>query len=334
MKKIEALFLLMLFSTGITSGQSSNVMTVMGPIPSSEMNMTLIHEHVLVDFIGAEEIEKHRWDVEEVVPVVLPYLSELKDAGVQTLIECTPAYLGRDPLLLKILSEKSGIQLITNTGYYGASDNKFLPAHAFTESADELALRWTKEWEEGIDGTGIKPGFIKIGVNSGELTPLHQKLIRAAARTHLKTGLPIASHTGPAIPAFQQIEILQQENVSPEAFIWTHAQSEKDPEMHLKAAQKGIWISLDGINEGNMKEYLEMINNLRNKNCLSKILISQDAGWYSPGEENGGDFRGYNTISLKFIPLLRQNGYSEEEIRQLLLLNPRKAFEIEVRMLE
>ena len=77
-----------------------------------------------------------------------------------------------------------------------------------------------------------------------------------------------------------------------------------------------------------------MINNLRNKDCLSKVLISQDAGWYSPGEENGGDFRGYNTIPLKFIPLLRQNGYSEEEIRQLLILNPSKAFEIEVRMLE
>lgn len=324
----------MLLSTGVSIGQSGNVMTVRGLIPVSEMNMTLIHEHVLVDFIGAEETGKHRWNPEEVIPVALPYLLKLKNAGVQTLIECTPAYIGRDPLLLKMLSRKSGIKLITNTGYYGASNNKFLPAHAFTESANEIAFRWTKEWEEGIDDTEIKPGFIKIGVNPGELSPLHQKLIKAAARTHLKTGLPIVSHTGPAIPAFEQIEILQQENVSPAAFIWTHAQSEKDLDMHLKAAKKGVWISLDGINEGNMKEYLQMINNLRNKDCLTKVLISQDAGWYSPGEENGGDFRGYNTIPLKFIPLLQQNGYSEAEIHQLLILNPRKAFEIGVRALE
>ena len=324
----------MLLYTGVISGQSGSVMTVLGPISTSEMGITLTHEHVLVDFIGAEKTGQHRWDHQQVIRVVQPHLSKLKEASVQTLVECTPAYIGRDPLLLKLLSQKSGIQLITNTGYYGASDNKFLPSHAFTESADELALRWTKEWEEGIDGTGIKPGFIKIGVNPDELSPLHQKLIKAAARTHIKTGLPIASHTGPGAPALQQIEILRKEKISPEAFIWVHAQSEEDPLMHLKAAQEGAWISLDGINAGNMNEYLQMINNLREKNYLSKILISQDAGWYSPGEENGGDFRGYDTITSEFLPLLRQHGYSEAETRQLLIENPRKAFEIKIRMLE
>src|SRR5690606_7488415 len=118
----------------------------------------------------------------------------------------------------KKISDATQIQLITNTGYYGASDNKYLPAHAYSETAEELAERWIGEWEKGIDGTGIRPGFIKIGVNSSSLSPLHSKLVTAAAQTHLQTGLVIASHTGPALPAFEQIQLVEELGVAAEAF--------------------------------------------------------------------------------------------------------------------
>lgn len=314
-------------------GQPGEVMTVNGAIPSSELGKTLIHEHVLVDFIGADETGPHRWEKNEVVRVVLPFLEEIKNEGVKTIIENTPAFIGRDPDLLKSLADSTGLHFITNTGYYGASDNKFLPEHAFTESAGEISERWIKEWEKGIDGTGIKPGFIKIGVNPGKLSNLHQKLIIAAAKTHLKTGLIIASHTGPAQPAFEQIELLIKEGVSPQAFIWVHAQSENDLQQHIEMAKKGAWVSLDGLSENNMSEYLKMLKNLRNSGYLSKTLLSQDAGWYSPGEENGGDFRGYKTLTSQFVPLLRKNNFSKEEIHQLLVENPAKAFEIKIRAL-
>ena len=142
--------------------------------------------------------------------IVLPYLKQIKESGCQTFIECTPAYLGRDPLLLKELSISSGLNILTNTGYYGAGNNKYLPRFAFDESADQLSSRWVNEWENGIDGTGIRPGFIKIGVGSDSLSDLHKKIVTAAARTHLATGLTIASHTGPSLPAFQEIEILKE----------------------------------------------------------------------------------------------------------------------------
>src|SRR5690606_20506208 len=143
--------------------QEGTVMTVLGPIPSSEMGLSLIHEHVLVDFIGAGRIGYHRWESAAVIPVVQPFLKQAQILGVKTLVECTPAYIGRDPELLRELSEANQIHLITNTGYYGASNNKFIPAHAYSESAEQLAERWIREWREGIDGTGIRPGFIKTG---------------------------------------------------------------------------------------------------------------------------------------------------------------------------
>src|SRR5690554_4510892 len=149
--------------------QDGMAMTVLGPIPSSEMGLSLIHEHVLVDFIGADQTGNHRWESAAVIRIVQPFLKEAQDLGVKTLVECTPAYIGRDPQLLKELAEANRIYLITNTGYYGASDNKFIPAHAYSESAEQLAERWIREWRDGIDGTGIRPGFIKTGVNGGSL---------------------------------------------------------------------------------------------------------------------------------------------------------------------
>ena len=203
---ISIIFGLLIFS-GCTSKSERRIMTVNGPVAADKAGITLEHEHILVDFIGADSISDSRWDKKAVAEKVLPYLNEIKEFGCRTFIDCTPAYLGRDPLLLKSLSTLSGINIITNTGFYGAGNNKFLPRFAFDETADQLSSIWIKEWEEGIDGTGIRPGFIKIGVGSDSLSDLHKKLVIAAARTHLKTGLTIASHTGPSVPAFEEIEI-------------------------------------------------------------------------------------------------------------------------------
>ena len=309
-------------------------MTVNGSVSVGSMGETLIHEHILVDFIGANEVSEERWDKSEVIEVVLPYLKEIKMLGCKTFIECTPNYLGRDPLLLKILSDSTGLNIITNTGYYGARNNKFLPAHAFSETADQLAARWIEEWESGINGTGIRPGFIKIGVDRGNLSEIHKKLVTAAARTHLKTGLTIASHTGPAVPAFEEVEILKNEGVSQEAFIWVHAQAEKDITKHVKAAKEGVWISLDGVRDSNVANYLKMLKNLRANGLLGKALISHDAGWYSPGEENGGKFRAYTSLFNHLLPLLKEEGFSEDDIHQLLVRNPQRAFAINIRKLK
>lgn len=303
--------------------------SVKGKINVSALGLTLIHEHVLVDFIGADKITSDRWHHEDVIKKVLPYLLEIKEKGIQTFIECTPAFIGRDVLLLQKLSEKSGLNIITNTGYYGASDNKYLPAFAFTETAEQLSKRWISEYENGIEGTKIKPGFIKTGVNSGPLSAIHQKLVKAAALTHLKTGLTICSHTGPALPAGEEITVLQKNGVSPAAFVWVHANgSNNDFE---KIAKSGCWISLDGVNEDNIEKHAELILFLKANGFIKQILLSHDAGWYRPGEPNGGEFRGFTTISDKLLPLLKLKGLSEADVRQMMVTNPANAFAIRVR---
>lgn len=315
--------------------ENSRIMTVTGPIRADEMGVTLEHEHIMVDFIGADSTGYHRWDRKEVASTVLPHIREVQDKGLNTLIECTPAYLGRDPRLLKTLSEKTGVQILTNTGYYGAVNEKFLPQHTYEETADQLAERWINEWENGIEDTDIKPGFIKISVGrDSTLSDVHEKLVRAAARTHLETGLTIASHTGPEDPAFAQLRVLEEEGVSPKAFIWVHAQN-GDSQAHIEAAQKGAWVSLDGVNkkEAVINQYVSMLTNLEENNLLDRVLISHDAGWYSPGEPGGGNFRPYTAIFDHLVPALKKKGFSQEDIDQLLKTNPGRAFNIKIKKL-
>ena len=309
------------------------IMTVTGSIDASQMGISLTHEHILVDFIGADKVDPNRYNRQQVVEKVLPFLMEAKAYGVKTLMECTPAYLGRDPILLRTLSQKTALQIITNTGYYGAANNKFVPGHALEETAEQLSERWIKEWRDGIAQTGIRPGFIKISVNADDkLSQMHKKIVTAAAMTHLHTGLTIASHTGAGKAALEQIELLEQHGVSPKAFIWVHAQN-GEPSSHVTAAKKDAWISFDKVapEASSIEENVKQILNLKNNGLLHTVLISHDAGWYRVGELNGGTIRPYTAIFTHLLPALKKKGFTDHQLNQLLVVNPLNAFSIRVR---
>ncbi len=312
--------------------EEPKVITVTGQIPAGEIGKTLHHEHLLVDFIGADSTGYHRWNKNDVLEKVLPYLLEIKKLGYKTLVECTPAYLGRDPELLKMLSEKSGVQLITNTGYYTAGNGKYLPQHAYTETAEQLAERWIDEAQKSIEGTGVFPGFIKIAVERKPLEEINRKIVEAACITHEATGLTIMSHTGLAVPAFQELEILDQYGVHPSAFIWTHAHNEKDFTKQVEAASKGAWIAFDNFNPNRLEQFVEFAVLMKKEGLLNRLMFSHDAGWYRPGEPNGGEFRGFTDIENILIPELEKNGLSQHDIYQIFELNPAQAFKVKVRL--
>ncbi|HYK89730.1 MAG TPA: phosphotriesterase [Acidobacteriota bacterium] len=312
---------------------TGRIQTALGPVSPGDLGVTLMHEHVLVDFIGADRIRPDRYDRNEVFSTVLPYLKKIRELGCRTVVECTPAYLGRDPLLLKQLSEAGRIQLITNTGYYGAVDHKYLPAHAFSESAERLARRWIEESEKGIENTGIRPGIIKIGVNKGPLSEIDRKLALAAALTHRACGLTIASHTGDGAAALEQIRILRDQGVRASAFIWVHAQNESNPDIHLSAAREGASLEFEGFGSASADRQAAQLKSLIDHGHLARLLISLDAGWYHVGEPGGGQFRGYQLFFTELLPALRKAAISEAHIRRLTVDNPREALVPRVRLL-
>ena len=311
-------------ATGVES-QGSNVQTVTGPVRPESLGVTLMHEHVLVDFIGAADVSRARYDAEEVFKVALPHLQQVRKLGCETLVECTPAYLGRDPQLLKRLSEASGLRIVTNTGLYGAANDKHVPAFAFSETAEQLAARWIREASEGLDGTSIRPGFMKIGVDGAPLSAVDAKLVGAAALATLKTGLPIASHTGSGSAAMAELDLLEAAGVAPASFIWVHAQSERDEAFHIRAARRGAWVEFDGVSPSSVDHHVKVVLQMKNADLLDRVLVSHDAGWYHVGEPGGGRFRPYDTLFLSFVPALSRAGFSDVEVRRLLVDNPRRA---------
>jgi phosphotriesterase-related protein len=299
--------------------------TVTGPAAADALGLTLMHEHVLVDFIGAEAVSRSRYDADEAFATILPYLRDVRALGCESLVECTPAYLGRDATLLRRLSEASGVRILTNTGYYGAANDKHVPPFAFGETADALARRWIDEAERGVDGTGIKPAFMKIGVDGAPLSSIDAKLVGAAASTHRETGLPIASHTSTGAAAMTELDLLESSGVAASAFIWVHAQSEKDAAFHLQAARRGAWVEFDGIAPSSVERHVDLVRRMKAEGLLGRVLVSQDAGWYHVGEAKGGSFRPYTTLFTEFVPALTRAGFSDDERRLLLVENPRAA---------
>jgi phosphotriesterase-related protein len=299
--------------------------TVTGAIDPARLGLTLMHELVLVDFIGAAEATPARYDADAVFRKVLPFLTQAKTLGAATLVECTPAHLGRDARLLQRLAQASGLQILSNTGYYGANKDKHLPPHAFTETPQQLAARWIREHEQGIDGTGIRPAFMKIGVDAGRLSEVDAKLVRAAAITTASTGLPIASHTGDGIAAHLQLDLLAQAGVPLSSFIWVHAHTEQDGGMHARAAERGAWVEFDGIAPKSVDRHVALVLAMRKAGHLGRVLVSHDAGWYRVGEPDGGEFRPFDTLFTAFVPALKAAGLTPAEIDRLLIDNPRRA---------
>jgi phosphotriesterase-related protein len=310
------------------------ILTVRGPLEPSDLGTTLVHEHVLVDFIGAERVSRNRYDADLVFETVLPHLVALGERGCRTLFEATPAYLGRDPLLLRRLSEESGLQLVTNTGYYGAARDNHVPAHAYHETARELARRWTQEFRRGIEGTGVRPGFLKIGVDSGPLSEIDRKLVEAGAHCHLDTGLTIAVHTGDGRAALDILATLKRLGVDPAAYVWVHAQNEKDRATHDWLAREGAWIEFDGVGWGPLDGHLDAVVDMARRGRLGRVLASQDAGWYHVGEPGGGSYQPHTVLFDRFVPALRARGLDDARLRTLLVDNPARAFAIGVRRLE
>jgi phosphotriesterase-related protein len=325
--------LMVITAGGLMTGARSPALaveTVKGRIPAESLGLTLTHEHVLVDFVGADRVSPARYDRDAVFAMVRPHLDQARTLGARTVFECTPAYLARDPRLLVRLAEATGLHLVTNTGLYGARNNQFLPAYAHRESARELANRWVREARDGIDDTGVRPGFIKSGVDTNPaLSPIHRKLVEAAALAHADTGLTIAVHTGSG-PGREQLDILAAHGVASQAWVWVHAQGAADPDL-IDAARRGAWLSFDGLGPSSLPRHLHLCTLLRKEGMLNQVLVSHDAGWYDPGKPDGGTFKPYDFLFTGFLPRLRTAGFSETEIERLLVSNPAEAFAIRPR---
>jgi len=298
--------------------------TVSGKIFKEELGHTRIHEHIL--WAWTDDVKKE-FDRKTVVDVMLPHLKELKSLGCDTLVEATPHGAGRSVSLLKELSEKSELNIITNCGVWDGLDYNgiYVPKELKNKSSHEISELWIHEYEHGIDNSSIKPGFIKIGLGDNDLVSDFQlTFLKAATITSKCTGLPIIAHICSSQSAKKIIDLVKSENLELNKFIWSHADFAYDSSTIIDLAKQGIWIEMSW-HTGNSKDYswyFNTINKMSDLNLLDQLLISQDAGGFHKGK-----IVSYSYFYTRFIKECMENGISAETFETLLVVNPAVALD-------
>jgi len=299
--------------------------TTQGVVAAEGLGIILPHEHIFTDLRGPGARGYGLADAADVVRVMAPLLEEAKEKGVGLLFECSSIGVGRNASILSEVSKASGLPVVVPTGVYGRAN--FAPPEHKNMSEDELTELFISEIRDGIEGSDIKAGFIKIATGGSDMNAVEEKILRAAGRAALETGAAVASHTTTSNNITRQADILESIG-SGIRFIWVHAQSVNNRTLYRQLAERGVFIEFDslGWNPGQDSTFIGHIKDLLAAGFGDKILLSHDAGWYQPGEKNGGTQMPYTYLVETFIPKLRDSGIDDETIRMITEINPIRAF--------
>ncbi len=307
---------------------TGRLQTVRGWVDGDQLDLILPHEHLFTDLRGPRTPGYAQADVKKVVEVMLPVLAEAERGGVTALVECSTIGVGRNPDVLRALAERTPIHILAPTGVYRQA---YIPDDLLACSAAELADQWVRDLTEGIPGTTVRAGFIKIAMSDDGPTPLEVRNLQAAASASLRTGAVIASHTIGGKLAMQEMDILQAEGLDLKRFIWVHANAEPQVEFHFQAARRGAYVEYDGIGSSEQADLAQLVftEKLIARGFSERLLFSHDAGWYNPGDEQGqpqGGMRGFTGLGTHFLPELRKRGIPETTLHQITHDNPVQAF--------
>ena len=311
----------------------TTINSVLGPIKGDQLGFTLMHEHVLVapsgltrhypDLLGPNREER-----------AIECLKKAKAGGVDTMVDCTTFDLGRDPEFLQHVSEQSGVNIINVTGWW-LDVNRFM--HGLSPS--QMAREFVRDINEGFRGTNIKAGLVKCAADSDGVTPPLEIMARAAARTHLETGVPIVVHSFPTgHVARQQIRIFKEEGVDLTRVKIDHSNDTTDTEYLEWILDQGCYLGLDrypgrfvssDMRTTTMKKLIDLGHLERlcpSHDCICLHFHNEQPDGTIPEEH---DFQKFNPDQFLFmhrhvIPDLKAAGVSDEQIQMLFVGNARR----------
>ena len=302
------------------------VMTVRGPVPPDELGHTQTHDHVFADISWA----RHRW-------VAMPITDEVqmteeirlyKEAGGGAIVDCGLEHIGRQPEALRRISEATGVHIIMGTGF---CREPYYPEFVDKWTTARLAEYIIDEIENGWADTGIRPGVIgEIGIDKRWVQGVEERVIRAAARAHHATGLAVTTHTPPHT-ALLFHEILQEEGVPPDRIIFGHLDNTLEMDELERIAATGAYIQFDliGIDWINSdRRRAEFLAELIRRGYGDRLLAAQDMPARPRLKTNGG--HGYQHLIDNFLPMLREEGVNEDDIRRITRTNPARVLAAEI----
>ncbi len=311
------------------------VMTVRGPIDPDHLGPTLPHEHLLCDVTRPYWMPADRERLgsdfyvedEEVVlsdeSLAIEELGYFREAGGRTLVDVTPVCLRRNPLGLRRIAEATGVHIVMGCGFYW---EKHHAPYIRTTTTRELAQQLEQELRAGVDGTGIRPGIIgEIASTREHITPAEERVFRAAARAHRRTGAAVTTHAVHGRIGLAQLDLLEEEGADLRRVAIGHSDTHRHLDYHEAIVRRGAFVQYDLINSRTVStqgEVVTLITELVARGYLQQILLSQDICLRSHLRAHGGG--GYDYLLTRFLPALRAAGLADEEIAILVVENPRR----------
>lgn len=318
---------------------NKKVMTVTGHVPTDSLGMTLIHEHFTFAYPGwyaDDSLAPYNRDTAETV--CLKVLEDVKKLGVKTIVDATAADMGgRDPILLKNLSEKSGINIIAATGLFpeslGAGNYyKWQSTMRGRELEEDLYELFSTELSVGIRGTGVKAGIIKVGTGDPVISDYESTVFRAAVRVAKETGVSIITHTeGPNVGPAQQ-DLFLELGADPGRVMIGHQNNSENISYALNQLDKpGFYLGFDRVNPLMSTASEENIASLVAQGFGDRIMLSHDCifMWLGrPGTLPAQYSEWYPDYLFKrLLPRMKSAGITETQISEILVKNPRRFLE-------
>lgn len=305
------------------------VNSVSGPLDTSQLGFTLMHEHILVQSPNVKE-NFPIMDREEEIEKAVARMKEAQARGVQTIVDLTPGDWRDIPFVQEVV-RRSGMQVIVATGIYWT-----VPHYFQGRDADHAAGLFVKDIEDGIMGTGVRAGIIKCATDEPGVDEQVEKMLRASARAHRRTGVPISTHTHAASQVgLKQQDVFESEGVDLSRTIIGHSGDSDDLTYLRKLMDRGSYIGMDRFGLDMFlptEKRVATIARLCEEGYAEKMVLSHDASCYfdwfdSAMVQQVAPKWNFNYIPDEIIPALREAGVTDDQIRTMTVENPRRIFE-------
>lgn len=317
------------------------VLTARGPVAPAALGAVLMHEHLHSDLRTWEEKPIAPERMELLMGYGVPNLKRLHQFGCHAFCDCTmPPWRAWPDVYLKV-SEAADIHIIVATGFYREMEVGTYMVKTEADAiwpwvreapVEELAGMCIREFEQGMHGTTVRPGCLKLGTSSKDITPTELKTFRAAARAHRATGLFITTHCTRPGAHVAQLAVLEKEGVDPHRVVIGHTASHlvnENPTVRECMKRGATFLPTNLRMDGDWEFIAALVKAIRHlfeDGLGDRLVLGLD--WAFETEQ--GPFvpctfmppPPYVYMFSYVLPRFRKLGLEEQAIEQMLVKNP------------
>jgi predicted metal-dependent phosphotriesterase family hydrolase len=298
----------------------------LGDINPRELGKTDVHEHLLMrsPLLRGEELDDRERSTQEAI--------ELRQTGIDALVELTTIGLGRDPQGVADVAARSGLHIVLATGIH--REAHYPPEHWVHRIAlEELAELFIRDITEGCEGTDysgpreqptrIRAGVIKAGAGYWSISPLERRVFEAAGEAHRRTDAPVACHLELGTAAWEVLEALEAAGIAPDRIMLAHVDRNPDPGLHAELAAAGAYLGYDGMARAKYwpdSVLLDCLLRVASRGGADRLLLGGDVARRTVFRSYGG-LPGMAYLPRRFVPRLAEMA-GEDLVRRILIDNP------------